>query len=241
MGRSVTSPAAIFEAIRGLSTRMGMARIEYHSTALRGRGTYGVRKKGTGAGRAYTIASWCSLSSLDRDHTNLNNNDQNGAKWRQMAQIPGFSRTLETVPEIEIPGFSLCRSVIRPRTHRLKSEAPTFSPVTRDCPAGRLLWPMPYWLLAYESLISMFVDRSDQNAPNQTMLMSRTITESKRQFLVTGNQRRVVCYFHRQSAGVPCWRHSPRFSTCTRPARGSGRTSRAVAGSREKASYRINL
>ena len=36
MGRSVTSPAAIFEAIRGLSTRMGMARIEYHSTALGG-------------------------------------------------------------------------------------------------------------------------------------------------------------------------------------------------------------
>ena len=38
MGRSVTSPAAIFEAIRGLSTRMGMARIEYHSAAVGGRG-----------------------------------------------------------------------------------------------------------------------------------------------------------------------------------------------------------
>ena len=37
MGRSVTSPAAIFEAIRGLSTRMGMARIEYHSAAVGGR------------------------------------------------------------------------------------------------------------------------------------------------------------------------------------------------------------
>lgn len=29
-------------------------------------------------------------------------------------------------------------------------------------------------------MISMFVDRSDQNAPNQAMLMSRTITEAKK-------------------------------------------------------------
>ena len=54
---------------------------------------------------------------------------------------------------------------------------------------------LPYWLLAYESLISMFVDRSDQNAPNQTMLMSRTITESKRQFLVAGDHQDVLDNF----------------------------------------------
>ena len=39
---------------------------------------------------------------------------------------------------------------------------------------------LPYWLLGYEAMISMFVDRSDQNAPNQAMLMSRTVTEAKR-------------------------------------------------------------
>ena len=39
---------------------------------------------------------------------------------------------------------------------------------------------LPYWLLDYEAMISMFVDRSDQNAPNQAMLMSRTITKAKR-------------------------------------------------------------
>ena len=39
---------------------------------------------------------------------------------------------------------------------------------------------LPYWLLDYEAMISMFVDRSDQNAPNQTMLMSRTIIEAKK-------------------------------------------------------------
>ena len=30
---------------------------------------------------------------------------------------------------------------------------------------------LPFWLLGYEAMISMFVDRSDQNAPNQAMLM----------------------------------------------------------------------
>ena len=34
IGRSVTSPAAIFEAILGLRTRMGMAHIEYHCVGL---------------------------------------------------------------------------------------------------------------------------------------------------------------------------------------------------------------
>ena len=39
---------------------------------------------------------------------------------------------------------------------------------------------LPYWLLDYEAMISMFVDRSDQNAPNQAMLMSRTIIAAKK-------------------------------------------------------------
>jgi DNA helicase HerA-like ATPase len=42
---------------------------------------------------------------------------------------------------------------------------------------------LPYWLLGYEDLVSMLVDRSDQNAPNQAMVMSRAITDSKKQYL----------------------------------------------------------
>lgn len=38
---------------------------------------------------------------------------------------------------------------------------------------------LPFWLLGYEAMISMFVDRSDQNAPNQTMLVSKSIFEAK--------------------------------------------------------------
>lgn len=42
---------------------------------------------------------------------------------------------------------------------------------------------LPYWLLGYEALISMFVDRSDQNAPNQAMIIAREIVKMKKNFL----------------------------------------------------------
>lgn len=42
---------------------------------------------------------------------------------------------------------------------------------------------LPYWLLSYEALVSLFVDRSDQNAPNQSMIMAREINEAKKKYL----------------------------------------------------------
>ncbi|MEP3688403.1 MAG: ATP-binding protein [Sulfitobacter dubius] len=42
---------------------------------------------------------------------------------------------------------------------------------------------LPYWLLGYEALVSMFVDRSDQNAPNQSMIMTRSIVDAKKEVL----------------------------------------------------------
>ncbi len=54
---------------------------------------------------------------------------------------------------------------------------------------------LPYWLLAYEAMVSMFVDRSDQNAPNQTMLMARTINEAKQQYLQDGGHNEVLKNF----------------------------------------------
>ena len=54
---------------------------------------------------------------------------------------------------------------------------------------------LPYWLLAYEAMVSMFVDRSDQNAPNQAMLMSRTIIEAKRDYLTQGSHNEALDNF----------------------------------------------
>lgn len=42
---------------------------------------------------------------------------------------------------------------------------------------------LPYWLLTYEEMMSLMIDRSDNNAPNQAMLFSRTVLEKKKEFL----------------------------------------------------------
>lgn len=42
---------------------------------------------------------------------------------------------------------------------------------------------LPYWLLTYEEMTSMMIDRSDNNAPNQAMIFSRTVLECKKEFL----------------------------------------------------------
>jgi len=44
---------------------------------------------------------------------------------------------------------------------------------------------LPYWLLSYEALVSMFVDRSDHNAQNQAMIMAREINQAKKKYLET--------------------------------------------------------
>lgn len=42
---------------------------------------------------------------------------------------------------------------------------------------------LPFWLLEYEALVTMFVDRTDQNAPNQAMLVSNAIIDGKKKTL----------------------------------------------------------
>ncbi|XAW88468.1 ATP-binding protein [Vibrio sp. CDRSL-10 TSBA] len=54
---------------------------------------------------------------------------------------------------------------------------------------------LPYWLLSYEALVSLFVDRSDQNAPNQAMIMSREVNAAKQQYLVDGEYADILNSF----------------------------------------------
>jgi len=54
---------------------------------------------------------------------------------------------------------------------------------------------LPYWLLSYEALVSMFVDRSDQNAPNQAMIISREINSAKRKYLEDGEHNDLLNNF----------------------------------------------
>lgn len=54
---------------------------------------------------------------------------------------------------------------------------------------------LPFWLLGYEALVSLFVDRSDQNAPNQAMLMTRCITDAKRAMLDPAQHADILANF----------------------------------------------
>lgn len=42
---------------------------------------------------------------------------------------------------------------------------------------------LPYWLLSYDDMLSMVLDRSDNNAPNQAMLLRREVIDEKRRAL----------------------------------------------------------
>jgi DNA helicase HerA-like ATPase len=68
-----------------------------------------------------------------------------------------------------------------------------------DIEAGRTLSDgviyLPYWLLSYEALVSMFVERSDQNAPNQAMIMSREVNAAKQKYLTDGGHTDVLDNF----------------------------------------------
>jgi hypothetical protein len=51
-----------------------------------------------------------------------------------------------------------------------------------DVSTGGILF-LPYWLLTYEEMISLMLDRSDNNAPNQAMAFSNAVIEQKRKNL----------------------------------------------------------
>jgi len=42
---------------------------------------------------------------------------------------------------------------------------------------------LPYWLLTYEEMIALMLDRSDSNAPNQAMMFSTSVIKGKRDYL----------------------------------------------------------
>lgn len=54
---------------------------------------------------------------------------------------------------------------------------------------------LPYWLLTYEEMLAMLLDRSDQNAPNQAMLLNREVLSAKRSYLEAGHKADVLANF----------------------------------------------
>jgi hypothetical protein len=57
-----------------------------------------------------------------------------------------------------------------------------------DSPNDGIIY-LPYWLLTYDEMTSLMLDRSDNNAPNQAMAFSNAVVEQKRNTLIAiGNK-----------------------------------------------------
>jgi len=54
---------------------------------------------------------------------------------------------------------------------------------------------LPYWLLTYEEMLAMMLDRSDQNAPNQAMIFNREVIDAKRKYLEEAGKDAVLSNF----------------------------------------------
>lgn len=54
---------------------------------------------------------------------------------------------------------------------------------------------LPYWLLTYEEMLAMLLDRSDQNAPNQAMIFNREVIDAKRAYLEENEKEDVLANF----------------------------------------------
>ncbi|PKK88257.1 MAG: ATPase [Candidatus Wallbacteria bacterium HGW-Wallbacteria-1] len=54
---------------------------------------------------------------------------------------------------------------------------------------------LPYWLLTYEEMISLMLDRSDNNAPNQAMAFSNAVIYQKRKNLEALNKNDIASSF----------------------------------------------
>ena len=59
----------------------------------------------------------------------------------------------------------------------------TPSDLEEDGKLNKGILMVPYWLLTYEEMQALLLDRSDQNAPNQAMLLSKEILNQKKNFV----------------------------------------------------------
>ena len=53
----------------------------------------------------------------------------------------------------------------------------------------------PYWLLGYEDMIGLLVERTDQHAPNQSMVLSRAVTAAKLHYLEQRHETDFIEHF----------------------------------------------
>ena len=115
-----------------------------------------------------------------------------GKSWTT-AKIIEQMATLKTANAIVFDLHGEYEPLIQDGIHHYKVAGP--ADIEADSTLKDGLIYLPYWLLSYDALVSLFVDRSDQNAPNQAMIMSREINAAKRRYLEAGGHTDVLDNF----------------------------------------------
>jgi DNA helicase HerA-like ATPase len=90
----------------------------------------------------------------------------------QMADLPNANAIL-----FDIHGEYSTESFAKEGIKHYKIATPSDLKTENKLVNGILM--IPYWLLTYEEMQALLLDRSDQNAPNQAMLLSREVLSSK--------------------------------------------------------------
>ena len=90
----------------------------------------------------------------------------------QMAELPNANAIL-----FDIYGEYSTNSFEKDGICHYKIATPSDLHTTNKLDSGILM--IPYWLLTYEEMQALLLDRSDQNAPNQAMLLSREVFSTK--------------------------------------------------------------
>ncbi len=136
--------------------------------------------------------AWIDGNRFFQRHAVVVGNTGSGKSWtvarivEQVAQLPNASALL-----FDIHGEYT--ALAGEGVSHLKVAGPG------DLTANRLLTDgvlyLPYWLLTYEEMLAMLIDRSDQNAPNQAMVFNREVTDAKRAYLEISKKADVLANF----------------------------------------------
>lgn len=125
-------------------------------------------------------------------HAFIGGSTGSGKSWTT-AKIIEQMASLDTVNAIVFDLHGEYSPLVGNGIQQIKVAGPADVEAKRTLDDGVLY--LPYWLLSYEALVSMFVDRSDQNAPNQAMIMAREVNAAKRRYLEDGKHEDVLSHF----------------------------------------------
>ncbi len=136
--------------------------------------------------------AWIDGNRFFQRHAVIVGSTGSGKSWtvariiEQVSQLPNASAILFDIHGEYTP-------LIGTGISHLKIAGPGDASTAKTLADGVLY--LPYWLLSYEEMLALLLDRSDQNAPNQSMIFSREVTEAKRRYLENTGKTDVLANF----------------------------------------------